>query len=78
MSGGNIQVKANGLNADHLAVLAALVYGFKLGLATRHQDKVRRKLRDRGLIAYCGKPVRWQITADGLAVHAYMTDTTHD
>lgn len=37
----------------------------KIGPATRAEDDFRRHLRTRGLIAYCGKPLRWQITEAG-------------
>ncbi|KMS58786.1 hypothetical protein V473_07235 [Sphingobium cupriresistens LL01] len=71
---GEIERAATGLDAQHLSVLDALAEGRRLGLASRNQDKIRRKLRERGLIAYCGNPKRWQISGDGLAVRATMKE----
>lgn len=63
---------SEGIDHQHLAILSALAMGQKLPLASRHQDKLRRKLRALGLIAYCGKPVRWQISEAGLSVREHM------
>lgn len=48
-------------------ILRRLANGDRLPAATRVQDMSRQKLRKQGLIAYCGKPARWQISAKGLA-----------
>lgn len=64
---------ARKLSADQVAILDALADGRKLGLADRAEDRARQGLRKLGLIAYCGKPNRWQISADGLALRAHLS-----
>jgi hypothetical protein len=56
----------------HLDTLNRLASGQRLGPATRAHDHVRQRLRQLGLIAYCGKPKRWQISALGLEVLAIL------
>ena len=63
---------AAGLNEHHADVLDCLANGFPMKMATRHQDKVRRKLRQLGLIEHSGKPKRWQITELGTEARAYL------
>ena len=67
-----IETLAKGLTGEHLRILDALASDQKLGLATRNQDRLRRTLRTRGLIAYCGKPVRWQLSPLGIQVRDYL------
>jgi hypothetical protein len=70
---GEVERLSADLNGHHLLVLDILSKtNGRLELASREQDVIRRKLRERGLIAYCGKPKRWQISAKGLAVRAFM------
>lgn len=59
---------ARKLTPAQVAILDALANGRKLGLADRPEDRARQGLRKAGLIAFCGKPLRWQISAAGLAV----------
>lgn len=70
-----IEELARGLTEAHLDILDRLHRGMPLRPASRHQDRLRRTLRQRGLIAYCGKPVRWQISGDGLTLRAYLEKT---
>lgn len=44
----------------------------RLKCADREEDRVRQKCRRLGLVAWCGKPVRWQIAPLGLAVRAIL------
>lgn len=53
-------------------ILHRLADGRKLGLADRVEDRARQGLRKAGLIAHCGKPKRWQISADGLALRNHL------
>lgn len=55
-------------------ILELLASGQKLGLADRVEDRARQGLRRAGLIAHCGKPKRWQISAKGLAVRTALGD----
>lgn len=48
--------------------LMLIACNVRLGPATREQDRVRQKLRKLGLAAYCGPPMRWQITSLGIEV----------
>lgn len=68
----NIAEIAKGLSKAHFRFLDAIYSGRKPGLADRDEDKVRQKCRRLGLVAWCGKPVRWQITGLGLAVRNYL------
>lgn len=65
---------AAGLTEAHLEVLNRLYENVPLRLASREQDKIRRTLRERGLIAHCGKPKRWQISGDGLTLRRHLLD----
>lgn len=62
------------LTWDERDVLNRLVRGDDLGLATRHADRVRQRLRRLGYIAYCGSPRRWQISEAGLRARAAQHD----
>ena len=68
---------ATGLTKAHFSFLDDIYAGRKPRLADRAEDKVRQKCRRLGLVAWCGKPVRWQISALGLAVRAHL-ETLHD
>jgi len=46
----------------------------ELRLADRSEDRIRQKCRRLGLVAWCGKPVRWQISGLGLAVRAILQE----
>lgn len=63
---------ARRLTPAQVAILEALANERRLGLADRAEDRARQGLRKTGLIAYCGKPLRWQISASGLAVRAHL------
>jgi hypothetical protein len=41
-------------------------------IADRADDRERQRLRRLGLIAYCGRPHRWQISSLGLAVRRHL------
>jgi hypothetical protein len=53
-------------------ILDRLAEGRKLGVADRADDRARQGLRRKGLIAYCGTPMRWQISALGLSVRSAL------
>lgn len=53
-------------------ILDRLATGLRLGLADREDDRARQSLRKQGLIAYCGKPLRWQLSSKGLALAQHL------
>lgn len=63
---------AAGLTKDHLRFLDDVAEGRRMRLADRAEDRVRQHCRRLGLVAWCGKPVRWQISGLGLAVRAHL------
>jgi len=60
------------LTKAHFRFLDDLYAVRPLRLADRVEDRVRQKCRRLGLVAWCGKPVRWQISGLGLAVRAEL------
>lgn len=68
---------AAGLTEAQRRFLEAVYRGRPPGIADRDEDKVRQRCRKLGLVAWCGKPARWQISDLGCAVRSARAHLTN-